>query len=218
MMIWVVRGAGRIILVDAGFYREEFLSTWNVEAYQRPSAALGPLGIAPDEVTDIVVTHLHWDHVDGADLFPRARVWVQRAEYEHFRDPANLARSGVFASDMEMLARIEREGRLRLVPGDSSEVAPGVFAYTGGRHTRESQYVSVPTKAGTVVIASDNLYLYENLDRRRPIAATWDTVSNLAAHDRMRRLATDRRLVIPGHDAAVFDRFPSFAPGIAIIR
>jgi glyoxylase-like metal-dependent hydrolase (beta-lactamase superfamily II) len=218
MMVWVIRGQDRTILVDAGFYRDEFLRAWKVEDYRRPSAAIAPLGIDPDDVTDIVVTHLHWDHVDGADLFPRARVWVQRAEYEHFRDPANLPRSGVFASDMSMLARIEREGRLRLVPGDSSEIAPGIVAYTGGRHTRESQYVSVPTAGGVAVIASDNLYLYRNLDARRPIAATWDTLSNLAAHDRMRRLVSTERLIVPGHDAAVFDRFASVTPGIVAIR
>jgi glyoxylase-like metal-dependent hydrolase (beta-lactamase superfamily II) len=165
-----------------------------------------------------VITHLHWDHADGADLFPRARVWVQEAEYRHYRDPANLSRSGVFASDMAMLERIERDGRLRLVPGDSSEVAPGVFVYTGGRHTHESQYVSVPTAGGTAIIASDNLYLYQNLDRRRPIAATWDTVSNLAAHERMRRLASSTRLIVPGHDPAVFARFEAVAPTVARIR
>lgn len=218
MMMWVVRGEGRVMLVDAGFYRDEFHATWKVEDYVRPSDALAPLGIVPEQVTDVVLTHLHWDHADGADLFPRAAVWVQRAEYEHYRDPANLPRSGVFASDMAMLAGIEREGRLRLVPGDSAEVAPGVRAYTGGRHTRESQYVSAPTATGTVVIASDNLYLYHNLDHRRPIAATWDTVSNRAAHERMLRLAGAARLVVPGHDRAVFERFPLVAPGVARIR
>lgn len=219
LMIWVVRGEGRVMLVDAGFYREEFHRTWtSVENYVRPPDALAPLGIGPLDVTDIVLTHLHWDHADGADLFPRARIWVQRAEYEHYLDPASLPRSGVFPSDMAMLDEIEREGRLHLVPGDSAEIVPGVRAYTGGRHTRESQYVSVATAAGTVVIASDNLYLYHNLERRRPIAATWDSMSNRRAQERMLRLASDPRLVVPGHDRAVFERFPAVAPGIVRIE
>lgn len=218
MMVWVLRSPERIVLVDAGVYRDEFLRAWGIEDYVRPSEALAPLRIAPEAVTDIIVTHLHWDHADGADLFPNARVWIQRDEYQHFRDPANLPRSGVFAVDMQMLDRIEADRRLRLVPGDSTTIAPGIVVYTGGRHTRESQYVSVATANGTVVIASDNLYLYANLEGRRPIAASWDTVANLAAQDRMRALASHPRLIVPGHDPAVFARFPQVAPGVARIR
>lgn len=218
MMVWVVRSPTKTILVDAGFYREEFLKAWKVTGYVKPSVALGKLGIRPEHVTDIVVTHLHWDHADGADLFPDAKVWVQREELAHYQKPDNQARSGVFPVTIAMLEKFRRAGRLKLVDGDSQQVAPGVIVYTGGRHTKESQYVSVSTGGGQAVIASDNLYLYENLDRRRPIAATWDTVSNLAAQDRMRRLAGAGRLIIPGHDPAVFTKFTQIAPGVAVIR
>jgi len=219
MTVWVLRGPDRIILVDAGFYRDEFLKSWKVEDFVRPSDAVARLGIAPEQVTDILVSHMHWDHVDGADLFPNARVWVQQAEYRFYQDSTHLARSGVFRSDVAMLAAIEREGRLRLVPGDSSAIAPGIVAFTGGRHTHESQYFSVALAGGkTAVFASDNMYLYANLERHRPIAATWDTVSNLAAQDRMRRLASVDRLIVPGHDLAVFTRFPGVAPGVARIE
>jgi glyoxylase-like metal-dependent hydrolase (beta-lactamase superfamily II) len=78
--------------------------------------------------------------------------------------------------------------------------------------------VSVYTKTGQTIIASDNVYLYENLERHRPIAATWDTVSNLRAQDRMRRLAADPRLIVPGHDPAVFTRFKTVKPGVALIE
>ena len=218
MMVWVVRGNGRVLLVDAGFYRSQFLEAWKIDRFVKPSDAIGRLGITPDQVTDLVISHLHWDHADGADLFPNARVWIQRAEYQYYQDSTHLARSGVFPVDMEMMEGIERAGRLRLVPGDSQAVAPGIFVYTGGRHTHESQYVSVPTDAGTVVLASDNAYLYLNLEQHRPIAATWDTVSNLAAQERMKRIASSPRLVVPGHDPAVFERFPTVAPGVVAIR
>jgi glyoxylase-like metal-dependent hydrolase (beta-lactamase superfamily II) len=218
MMFWVARGGGRILLVDAGFYREEFRKAWKIKDFVKPSEAVAKLGIKPEEVTDIVLSHLHWDHTDGADLFPRAKVWVQRREMEHYRDPKNQVDSGVFPVDIAMLDRIAADGRFQMVDGDSQAVAPGVFVYVGGRHTWESQYVSVPTASGTVVLASDNLYLYENLDRRRPITATFDTLSNLAAQDRMRRLAGSLRLVVPGHDPQVLTRFPMIAPGVVAIR
>jgi glyoxylase-like metal-dependent hydrolase (beta-lactamase superfamily II) len=218
MMVWLIKGEGRVILVDAGFYRQRFLDAWKVVGFVRPSEAVARFGVRPEEVTDVAITHLHWDHADGADLFPNARVWVQQAELEHYRKPENLARSGVFAEDIAMLGRIEREGRLRPVPGDSQTIARGVTLFTGGRHTKESQYVTAWTRNGLVVIASDNVYLYENLTRHRPIAATWDTVSNLAAQDRMVRMAGGARLVVPGHDPAVFERFKSPIRGVARIE
>ena len=220
MMVWVIKGEGRIILVDAGFYRQEFLDSWkkNVADYVKPSVAVAKLGIKPEQVTDIIISHMHWDHADGADLFPKARVWVQRADYEHYRVPANLPQTGVFQSDIDMFGRIAADGRLHLVDGDAQTITKGITVYIGGRHTKESQYVSVPVKSGVVVLASDNLYLYENLERHRPIAATWDTVSNLAAQSRMVTIAGGARLVVPGHDRAVFKRFPLLQPGIARIE
>ena len=218
MMVWLVRGEGRNVLVDAGFYRDRFLKSWKVEAYLKPSEAVARLGVAPEAVTDVVISHAHWDHLDGADLFPKARIWIQREEYEYYRDPAHQPNSGVFSEDIELLQRAEREGRLQLVEGDDQEIVPGIRAYLGGRHTRASQYLSVTTAAGTVVLASDNLYLYENLERRRPIAQTWDSVSNLAAQERMKRLASSERLIVPGHDPEVFHRFKGAGPGVAAIR
>lgn len=220
MMVWVIRGEGRVMLVDAGFYRQQFLDAWKnkVTDFVKPAVAVAKLGITPEQVTDVIISHMHWDHADGADLFPKARVWVQKAEYEHYRVPANLARSGVFQADVDMFARIAAEGRLELVNGDGQTIADGITVYTGGRHTKESQYVGVTLKSGVAVLASDNLYLYENLERHRPIAATWDTVSNLAAQSRMVTLAGGPRLVVPGHDRAVFQRFRLVQPGIARIE
>ncbi len=82
-----------------------------------------------------------------------------------------------------------------------------VSAYTGGKHTYASQFATVKTAEGTVVLASEKAYLYENLERHRPIAQTLDSVSNLAAQDRMKTLASSPRLIVPGHDPAVLTRF-----------
>jgi glyoxylase-like metal-dependent hydrolase (beta-lactamase superfamily II) len=117
-----------------------------------------------------------------------------------------------------MLADLQRAGRVQLIDGDSVEAFPGIRVFTGGKHTFASQYATVATASGTVVLASDNAYLYENLASRRPIAQTLDPVSNLAAQARMLRLAGDPRLVVPGHDPDVFKRFPEPGGGVARIR
>lgn len=220
MMFWLLKGPrGRCVIVDAGFYRQKFLDSWKPAEFVRPSDALNRFGISPDSVTDVVVSHIHWDHLDGADLFPNARVWLQREEYEYYvgadGQPAHAAIDSV---DSQMLAALKAAGRVKLVEGDAQQFLPGITAYTGGKHTYASQYVGVRTAKGVVVVASDNAYLYENLDRHAPIAQTLDAASNLAAQDRMRKLAASPRLIVPGHDPAVFERFHSVAPGVVKVE
>jgi glyoxylase-like metal-dependent hydrolase (beta-lactamase superfamily II) len=219
LMVWLARAPGRNVLIDAGFYREKFMQRWRPASYERPSAAVARLGLQPEDITDVVISHVHWDHLDGVDLFPRARVWIQRAEYEHYIDSAGLPRSSTIDSlDAAMLSALARAGRVYLIAGDSVEIIPGIRVYTGGKHTHASQYAHVQTATGSVVIASDNAYLYENLERRRPITQTLDSLSNLRAQDRMRRLVSSSALIVPGHDPAVFTRFPTPDPRVAAIQ
>jgi len=212
--VWPIKdpATGRVILVDAGFYRDKFIAQWRPQDYVRPSDALASgLGIRPEDVTDVVITHTHWDHADGADLFPRARIWLQKDEYDYYVGAGGevLQRGGADADDAKMLAALKAAGCLQLVDGDDREIAPGIRVYTGGKHTFASQYVGVATRSGTVILASDNAYLYMNLEQRRAIAQTLDAASNLAAQARMLRLAAKPGLVVPGHDPAMFDRFPA---------
>jgi len=105
-----------------------------------------------------------------------------------------------------------------LVDGDAKEIIPGITVYTGGKHTFQSQYAGVRTANGTVVIASDNAYLYENLEKQRPIAQTLDSLSNLRAQKRMYEIASSPRLVVPGHDPAVMTKFEKVAEGVVRVR
>jgi glyoxylase-like metal-dependent hydrolase (beta-lactamase superfamily II) len=217
--VWPIRdrASGRVLLVDAGFYRDKFVERWKPQDFLRPSAAVeAGLGIAPDKVTDIIITHSHWDHADGADLFPNATIWIQKEEYEYYIDDAGAVRNrgGVDADDAKMLAALKAAGRVKLVAGDDQEIAPGIRVYTGGKHTFASQYVGVATRDGTVIVASDNAYLYKNLDEHLPIAQTEDRAMNLEAQARMLQLAGSPARVIPGHDPAVFSRFSTVAPNV----
>ncbi len=220
MMVWVLEANdGQAVLVDAGFYRKPFLDRWKPADYVRPSEAIVKVGVRPDEIYDLIISHVHWDHLDGADLFPNATVWIQRGEYEYYVDaktgkPRNR---GIEAADAAMLARFAKDAQLGMVEGDDQEIRPGIKAYVGGRHTYASQYVTVETSSGTIVLASDNLYLYENLERKAPIAQTFDASANLAAQARMLTLASSPAWVVPGHDPAVFERFPRTATGVAAI-
>jgi glyoxylase-like metal-dependent hydrolase (beta-lactamase superfamily II) len=211
MTVWLVRGNGRNILVDSGFYRSQFFKSWKVDDFMKPSEAVALAGVKPEEITDVIITHMHWDHADGMDLFPNARIWLQKDEYTYYTGEAwqqPRTHGGIDPDDVLAAIKLNLSGRLSLVNGDAKEILPGITCYIGGKHTFQSQYVGVNTKAGTVVLASDNMYLYENLEKHAPIAQTLDPASNLRAQDRMRQLAVSPRFIIPGHDPAVFEKFP----------
>ena len=221
MLIWLVRGNGKNILVDSGFYRPQFFKVWNVKDYTKPAETLQRVGLKPEDITDVIISHLHWDHADGADLFPNARIWIQKDELQYYAGEAWQSRrthGGIDPDDVLALVKLNTQGRVGLVNGDAQEILPGITCYTGGKHTYASQFVGVNTAGGTVVLASDNMYLYENLEKHVPIAATLDADSNLRAQDRMKQLAANPKLIIPGHDPAEMTNFPQVAPGVVKIQ
>jgi glyoxylase-like metal-dependent hydrolase (beta-lactamase superfamily II) len=220
MTVWLLKGSdGRNVLVDAGFHRDNFMRRWKPTDFSLPSDAVARAGVKADDITDVIISHVHWDHLDGIDLFPRARVWIQREEFEHHLDTAGTVKDrAIDAGDAKILAQIAREHRLMLVDGDNQEIMPGITVYTGGKHTFASQFAGVKTTFGTVVIASDNMYLYENLARHVPIAQTLDSASNMRTQARMTKIASDEKFIIPGHDPEVFTRFPNPGHGVAHIR
>jgi glyoxylase-like metal-dependent hydrolase (beta-lactamase superfamily II) len=220
MTVWLLKGSnGRNILVDAGFHREDFVRRWKPVDYVLPSEAVARAGVKPEDVSDVILTHVHWDHLDGIDLFPKARVWIQREEFDHYLDSTGAVKDRTIdAGDAKLLAAVAREGRLVLVDGDGREIIPGITVYTGGKHTYASQFAGVRTTFGTVVVASDNVYLYENLARHAAIAQTLDAASNLRTQARMLTIASDPRFIVPGHDPEVFVRFPVPGNGIARIQ
>ncbi len=224
MYVWLIKGGGKNILFDCGFYRDKFLQRWHPAEFRKPSDALKIAGLQPEDITDVIISHIHWDHADGFDLFPNAKIWIQKDEFEYYSGeawqtkPGQRGRgAGADAEDVLGLVKLNTEGRLGFVRGDAQEIFPGITAYTGGKHTYQSQFIGVKTSEGVVVLASDNVYLYENLEKRAPIAQTLDAESNIKAQDRMKQIATKPEWIVPGHDPAVMKRFPATGPGMVRI-
>src|SRR5215470_295606 len=167
MMVWLIKGDGRNVLFDSGFYREQFMRQWRPADYQKPSEAIKRAGLKPEDITDVVISHIHWDHADGFDLFPKARIWIQKEELEYYAGEAwqGHARTAADPDVLLSLVRWNTQGHVNLVNGDAQEIMPGITAYIGGKHTWQSQFITVNTASGTVVLASDNVYMYENLEK-----------------------------------------------------
>ena len=212
-VLWLIRGGGRKILFDSGFHRERWFKEWTITNYLRPDKAVALAGVKPEEITDVVISHAHWDHLGGIDLFPQATVWIQREEYRYYTADAwqpGGDHGGIDPEDVQELVRLNTTGRLRLVDGDDVELFPGIRAYTGGRHTFASQYLRVDGHPA-FVLASDNVYLYRNLIEHKP-SATFsedDYPANLRNQERMVALAGSLDRVIPGHDALQTRKYPT---------
>ena len=213
MVIWLIRGGGHTILFDSGYHRDTFLKDFAMKDYLRPDEAVKTAGVQPDAVTDIVISHAHWDHLGGIDLFPKAIVWIQKEEYRYYTMDAwqpGGNHGGIDPEDVKELLQLNTEGRVRLVDGDNAEIFPGIRAYTGSRHTYASQYLRVDGNP-PFVLASDNCYLYLNLSTHLASATFSDAdhPANIAQQARMISLAGSPDRVVPGHDALQFQRFPT---------
>ncbi len=211
MVVWLIRGGGHTILFDTGFHREKWMGVFPEKDFLRPDEAVKLAGVKPEEVTDIIISHAHWDHLGGVDLFPKATVWIQKQEYAYYTGEAwqpGGKHGGIDPEDVKVLVQLNTEGRLRLVNGDGVEILPGIRAYTGSRHTYSSQYIRVDGNP-PYVLASDNCYLYRNLSEHRASAtfAEDDQPGNIAAQARMIQLAGSPDRVVPGHDPLQFQKF-----------
>jgi glyoxylase-like metal-dependent hydrolase (beta-lactamase superfamily II) len=221
LVFWLVRGGGRTILLDAGCHRQSWLDQYKVTDFMRPDEAVRRAGVEPEQVTDIILSHAHWDHMDGIDLFPSAMIWMQKDEYAYYTGPAwqkGGQSGGIEPEDLAYLLRRNTQRKLQLIDGDDREIIPGIRIYLGARHTYASQYIRVEGNP-TFVLASDNCYLYRNLESKTPIPtfAVTDREANLKALERMVSLAGAPERVIPGHDPLVFTRF-STAGRVAKIK
>lgn len=160
-----------------------------------------------------VLSHAHWDHMGGLDLFPKAQVWIQKAEYRYYTMDAwqpGGNRSNLDPADVCDLVRVNTEGRLHLIDGDNVEIFPGIRAFTGSRHTYASEYLQVKGTP-TYVLASDNVYFYLNLEKHLASVTFSDAdhPSNIAQQTRMIELAGSPDRVVPGHDPLQFEKFPT---------
>jgi glyoxylase-like metal-dependent hydrolase (beta-lactamase superfamily II) len=207
--LWVIRNAARTIVVDTGFDP-------SVAARRERSCLIAPVdalklaAVTPSAVRDLVLTHLHYDHVGNLNAFPDARFHIQSRELDFWFGP--YAVRGQFAGLVEdqELARVAtavRCDRVKRLDGDG-EIAPGVIALLTGGHTPGHQILAVRASESIVVLASDAMHFYEEVDRDRPFALLSDVQETYAAYDLLRELQAQGAAIVAGHDPSVFDRFP----------
>ncbi len=157
---------------------------------------LDTIGLAPTDVDVVVLSHLHYDHAGGAELFSKSELLVQRDEYAAAHFPPPFLASFYYRKNFDLPGY-----RWRLLDGDT-ELAPGLTVLRSDGHTpgHQSLLVDLP-ETGPVVLAGDACYWQEHLETERVPGVVWNPVAALHSIKRLKTLA---RLiggrVFPAHD------------------
>jgi glyoxylase-like metal-dependent hydrolase (beta-lactamase superfamily II) len=208
--VWLIRGNAREIVVDTGF-SSAMAKKRGRDHIRCPTQALRTLGCDASTVKDVVVTHLHYDHVGNFELFPSATLHLQDLEMQYAtgRHMCDERHRGAFeAEDVVGMVRRVYENRVRFHDGDG-EIAPGVSVHLIGGHTMGLQVVRVATRRGWLVLASDASHFYANMEEIRPFPIVYSVPDMVDGYRKLRALADSPAHLIPGHDPLVMERYPA---------
>ncbi len=208
--IWVVRRNDCTFVIDTGFSAES-ANRRKREHLRSPVEALRLLNIDPANVSDVILTHLHYDHAGYLDRFPSARYHVQDREVSYATGRLMCHHFLREAYDLEnALEMVRKVYAGRAVFHDSeSEVVPGLTLHRVGGHTAGLQIVRVWTKRGWVVLAADAAHLYGNFENDRAFPVVYSVAEMLEGYKLLYRLAETADHIVPGHDPLVMKYYPA---------
>jgi glyoxylase-like metal-dependent hydrolase (beta-lactamase superfamily II) len=208
--VWVITGNHGTVVVDTGF--DEAMAKKRERTILKPVAeGLKSIGITPDSVTDIIITHLHYDHCGNYGVFPRARYHLQDCEMNFVTGRCmceDRFRVAFEADDVTAMVRKVFDGRVTFHDGEQ-QIRPGITVHHIGGHSKGLQAVRVKTKRGDVVLASDSAHLYAHLESKKVFPITYNADDAVAGYAKLEKLASSPGHVVPGHDPKVLQRYPA---------
>jgi glyoxylase-like metal-dependent hydrolase (beta-lactamase superfamily II) len=211
--VWVAKHADRTVVIDIGFTAESGGKRGRT-LLRDPIDSLALVGVDAADVKDVVLTHMHYDHVGNFHKFPVARFHLQEPEIHYavgrYMKHKQLAKS-FEPDDVCGVVRLNFDGRVvfRTGPG---EIVPGISVVPTGGHSVGLQFVKLNTRRGIVVLASDVTHFYENMETGRPFTTAFNIGEMLDAYDTLRAHAPTPQHIVPGHDPEVMRRYPPPRP------
>ena len=208
--VWLACRGGHYVVIDTGF-NEAVAKRRKRQFLRCPLDTIAALGVAAKSVQDVILTHLHYDHAGNFDLFAKARFHLQESEL-HFATGKYMRHRFISHSfeveDVCGIVRMNYQQRVMLYEGDSV-LCPGIRMHRAGGHSAGLQFVSVYTKRGWVVLASDAAHFYENMNSVRPFTIAYNVGEMLENYDRLHKVAQSSEHIIPGHDPMVMQLYPT---------
>ena len=199
--VWLVRGPSGSWLVDTGFNGQAAQARGRT-LLRTVVEALALLGEFPASISNVILTHMHYDHAGNCDQFPAATFHLQDREIQYAtgRYMAHRCMHEAYSVfDVLRLVEYVYAGRVRFHAGDA-ELAPGLSVHLIGGHTMGLQAVRVHTERGWIVLASDASHYYRNMKERRPFPIVFNVGQMVEGWLRLQELADSPDHVVPGHD------------------
>lgn len=213
--VWAMVGARGTIILDTGF--DEKVAAVRGRTIVRPvREGLRAIGVAPESIETVILSHMHYDHCGNFDLFPNARYHLQDREMEYATGRcmchAQLRNSYELDYVIAMLRKVYT-GRAMFHDG-AGQIAPGITVHHIGGHARGLQCVRVKTRVGHIVLASDVTHFYRHMHEARIFPTTYNLAEVLEGYGTLARLADAPQHIVPGHDPLVMERYPAARAGL----
>lgn len=176
---WMLQKEKEIILIDTGIKDIKVVNKtrkgskeWLQNSEQTMESNLDCLGVRPEDVTKIILTHSHYDHISNIPLFKNANVYISRREYEFLYDKNNKLKEYLVEAK-EHIEFLKQRKKLILIEKDMCINDEVLVQWVGG-HTPGGQIVIVDANIGKCLIAGDAVFLEENIKKHLPIGLTTD--------------------------------------------
>jgi glyoxylase-like metal-dependent hydrolase (beta-lactamase superfamily II) len=220
--VWIVRNGDRTILIDTGFSREVGQRRDKTVLHDVP-VLWRRLGVDTKDA-EVVLTHLHYDHVGNLASLSAPRVTLAASELDFWTSEASagfLISYYAEPQDIDTVWRLHESGRVRTFTGEL-DLAPGIRLVEVGGHTPGQTMVLVDTRIGTVLLASDAVHFRKELAEDKPFAAVTDLPGLYRGLARVRQLVRDDEVVavVTGHDPDELDgldRLPGMGDHVGVI-
>jgi glyoxylase-like metal-dependent hydrolase (beta-lactamase superfamily II) len=217
--LWAIKHKDEFIVVDTGT-GVTLAEKRKLKNYVNPVEMLAKIGANESNVKKIIITHIHFDHVGGVEMFPKAypqaKFYVQKKEYDFWlKNPLAKKKPFLGISDEEgnkKVAELVESGRAVLVDGDKN-LQPGIDLVLAPGHTVGLQAVAVNTEKGKAILASDCAHIARSFKEDIPSCLITDFLAWLKTYEKLRAM-TSLDLIFPGHDTLMLTNYPKVADDV----